>query len=151
MAFWLVKSESNKYGIDDLKRDGFTFWGGVRNYQARNYLRSMKKGDLVLYYHSVVDPVGVVGLAKVKKDAFPDPTQFDKKSEYFEPAATKENPRWFCPELEFVEKFSNIIPLKELRGMKNLEGMVLLQKMSRLSVQPVSDKHFKIIHDKKEG
>ncbi len=145
MAFWLVKSESNKYGIDDLKRDGYTFWGGVRNYQARNFLRSMRKGELVLYYHSVVEPVGIVGIARVKKEAYPDPTQFDKKSEYFEPAASKEEPRWFCPDLEFVEKFSEIIPLREIRGMKNLEGMVLLQKMSRLSVQPVSDKHFNIL------
>ena len=145
MAYWLVKSEINVYSIDDLKRDGHTFWGGVRNYQARNYLRDMRKGELVLYYHSVVDPIGIVGLAKVKKEAFPDPTQFDKNSEYFDEKATKEAPRWFCPELEFVKKYKNLIAPSELRKISGLKGMALLQKRSRLSVQPVTDKEFEII------
>ena len=145
MAFWLVKSESNNYSIDDLKRDNFTHWHGVRNYQARNYLKSMKKGDLVFYYHSVIDPIGIAGIAKVKDEATADLTQFDKKSEYFDPKATKEAPRWFCPHLEFVERYAKILDLKTIRALKGLSAMVLLQKGSRLSVQPVSESEFEIV------
>lgn len=145
MAYWLVKSESSVYSIDDLKRDGATLWEGVRNYQARNYLKSMKVGEKVLYYHSVDDPIGVVGLAKVKAEASPDPSQFDKKSEYFDEKATKDNPRWFCPLLQYVKKFSSILSREQLIKESKLKGMVLLQKMSRLSVQPVSREEFETI------
>jgi len=145
MAYWLVKSESNSYSINDLEKDKVTHWNGVRNYQARNYLRSMKNGDLVIYYHSVVDPIGIVGLARVVKEAYPDPSQFDAKSEYFDPKATKENPRWFNPDLEFVEIFESILSLNDVRSLKNTDKMVLLQRGSRLSVQPVTTTEFQSI------
>ena len=145
MSHWLVKSEESVYSIDMLRRDRFTIWDGVRNYQARNYLRSMKVGDKVLFYHSNSEPNAVVGLAEIKKVAFADPSQFDAKSEYFEPKASKEEPRWFCPELKFVRKFKHSVPLAHLKELPELKSMVLLQRGSRLSVQPVSDKEFKSI------
>jgi predicted RNA-binding protein with PUA-like domain len=145
MAKWLVKSESTCYSIDDLKRDKRTLWTGVRNYQARNYLQAMKKGELVLYYHSVDNPIGIVGIGQISKEAQPDPTQFEKGGEYFDPKASREKPRWFCPEIEFVEKFRKLISREELFARRELADMVLLQRMSRLSVQPVSDQEFRSI------
>lgn len=145
MSFWLVKTEPDVYSIDDLKRDKVTHWHGVRNYQARNFLRAMKKGEEVLVYHSNAEPPGIVGIATVAREAYPDPSQFEKKSEYFDPKASKENPRWFCPELKFKRKFKQIIPLDELRKIPALKGMVLLQRGSRLSVQPVSEKEWAVI------
>jgi predicted RNA-binding protein with PUA-like domain len=143
--YWLVKSELDTYSIDDLKRDKKTFWSGVRNYQARNFLRSMKLGDQVLYYHSVTPPIGIVGLAKVVTTAYPDPTQFDPQSEYYEPKATKDAPRWFCPDLAYVKKFNEILSLDFLREQRALTSMVLLKKGSRLSVQPVTEREFNCI------
>lgn len=145
MAYWLVKSEPSVYSIDDFKRDGATIWHGVRNYQARNNLRAMKQGEEVIFYHSIDDPHGVAGIAQVKKEASPDPTQFDKKSEYFDEKSTKENPRWWAPDLKFVRKFSRVISLKELKEIPALKNMVLLTKGSRLSVQPVTDSEYKAI------
>lgn len=145
MAYWLVKSEKSVFSIDDLKRDGVTLWTGVRNYQARNFLKSMTKGDEILFYHSVEEPVGIAGLAKLNKEAVPDPTQFDSKSDYFDPKATKDAPRWFCPEVKFVKKFKDILPLASLREEPKLKSMVLLKKGSRLSVQPVTMAEFKTI------
>ena len=145
MAYWLVKTEPNTYSIADFRREKVTPWDGVRNYQARNYLRAMQPGELVFFYHSVVDPVGIVGLAKVKRNAYPDPTQFDKESAYFDGKASKENPRWFSPDLEFIKAYSAPLALEELRKEQALQSMVLLQKGSRLSVQPVSEKEFKFI------
>lgn len=144
--YWLMKSEPITYGIDHLKKDKRTYWDGVRNYQARNFMRDeMKKGDMVLFYHSVTDPIGVAGIAKVVKESHPDPTQFDKKSKYYEPRATKEKPVWYLVDIAFVKKFPCIIPLKELRETRGLEKMVLLQKGSRLSVQPVTKKEYDIV------
>lgn len=145
MSNWLIKSEPSVYSIADLKRDGSSAWEGVRNYQARNYLKAMKKGDQLLFYHSVDKPIGIAGLAKVHKEAFPDPLQFDPKSEYFDQAATPENPRWYCPEIVFLQQFKQVLTLDSLKADRNLEGLVLLKKGSRLSVQPVSDKHFQYI------
>lgn len=145
MAYWLVKTEPTTYSIDDLKRDKKTHWHGVRNYQARNFLQKMEVGDTVLFYHSVVEPVGVVGIATVVKRAYPDPSQFEKKSEYFDPAARPDKPRWFCPDLGFKRKFAGTVSLKSLRELPGLSKMVLLQKGSRLSVQPVTEKEFEII------
>ncbi len=147
MAYWLVKSESGNYSIGDLERDRVTFWGGVRNYQARNFLRQMKKGEQVLFYHSVTEPVGVVGICRVKKEAYPDPTQFDSKSQYFDAAASPEEPRWFCPDVEFVERFAQVLPLTDIRTLRGLADMELLRRGSRLSVQVASLKHFEIIVD----
>ncbi len=144
MTYWLVKSESDVYSIDDLAKDKTTCWDCVRNYQARNNLQSMKIGDEVLYYHSNSDPSGIVGIAKVSKLAYPDPTQFDKKSDYYDEKATKENPRWFSPELKFFKKMPRTISLEEIKKTPALKEMVLV-KNSRLSVQPVTEKEFEII------
>lgn len=145
MAHWLVKSEEDVYSISNLQKDKRTLWEGVRNYQARNYLKAMEVGDEVLFYHSNAEQIGIVGVAEVSKKAVPDPSQFDKKSEYFDPKAAKESPRWFCPELRFVQKFARVIQLAELRGDEALIKMELLKKGSRLSVQPVSAQEFRKI------
>jgi predicted RNA-binding protein with PUA-like domain len=145
MEFWLVKTEPDVYSIDDLKKDGSTEWHGVRNYQARNYLKTMKKGDVVFIYHSNADEVGIAGQAAVHMEARPDRTQFDKKSEYFDSKASNEKPIWFCPKLKFIRKFSKIIPLSLLRQQKALQQMKLLQKGSRLSVLPISAEEHRII------
>ena len=145
MAFWLVKSEEDVYSIDQFRADKSTLWDGVRNYQARNFLKAMKSGDEVLFYHSNAEPLAIVGLGKITKEAAPDPLQFDKKSEYFDPGSTKENPRWFAPELKFVEKFPSIVTLEQMREMTDLADMVLLKRGSRLSVQPVTERQFKAV------
>ncbi|WP_295904546.1 EVE domain-containing protein [uncultured Bdellovibrio sp.] len=146
MKYWLMKSEPDVYSIDQLHKDKTTPWEGVRNYQARNYMqKDMQVGDLVLFYHSNAEPPGVAGIAKVSKLAFPDKTQFEKKSEYFDAKATKEKPIWFCVEVEYVAKFKNLVSLSDLRDNEKLSDMVVLQKGSRLSVQPVEKKHFDIV------
>ena len=145
MAYWLVKTEADTYSVDDLKKDKITVWEGVRNYQARNFLCSMKKGDLVLIYHSVSEPVGIAGLAEVVKEAYPDPSQFERKSRYYEEKSSRDNPRWFSPDLQFVKKFKQIIALSEIRKQGQLKDMLLLKKGSRLSVQPVEPKDFRYI------
>ena len=146
MKYWLMKSEPEVFSIDDLKKHKETFWDGVRNYQARNYMmKDMAPGDLVLFYHSNAEPPGVAGVAKVSKKASADPTQFDKKSEYFDEKSTKENPRWQAVHVSFVEKFKHFVSLEEIRSEKTLKDMVLLQKGSRLSVQPVTKTQFEIL------
>lgn len=145
MAYWLVKTEPHVYSIDDLKRDGVTAWTGVRNYQARNFLRQMQVGDRVVIYHSNAKPPGVAGIATVKNLAKPDPTQFDTASEYYDASASTEAPRWFCPDVGFCSKFRNLISLDELRAQRSLEGLLLLQRGSRLSVIPLSEEHFRVI------
>jgi predicted RNA-binding protein with PUA-like domain len=145
MAYWLVKTEPDVFSIDDLARDKVTPWTGVRNYQARNYLREMRVGDEVLIYHSNAEPPGVAGLAVVCASAKADETQFDSSNEYFDPKATRATPRWFCPDLQFVRKWPQLTPLAELKASKALTGLLLLQKGSRLSVIPVSEKHFREI------
>lgn len=143
--FWLVKSEPTVYSIDDLKRDKKTLWDGVRNYQARNYLRDMKKGDSVLFYNSVVEPIGIAGILKVTKEAVADPTQFDKKSEYYDPDSKITDPRWSSPELAFEEKFRELLTREELLKERGLSSMILLKKGSRLSVTPVTKSEFDLI------
>jgi predicted RNA-binding protein with PUA-like domain len=145
MSYWLVKSEPQTFSIVDLKKLGKTNWDGVRNYQARNNLRAMKKGEQVLFYHSVTDPIGIVGVAKVLKEAFPDPLQFEENSDYYDPASKLEDPRWSCVELGFGQQFKEVISLAELKTHKLLANMPLLQKGSRLSVQPVTEKEFQYI------
>lgn len=139
---WLMKSEPETYSIDDFKNEKTTWWEGVRNYQARNFMRDMKKGDLVLFYHSNANPPAIVGLATVSKEAQPDKSAFDKKSSYYDPKSTPENPRWFCVEIAFQKKFKKILPLEELKKEKSLKSMVLLKPGSRLSVQPVTPEEF---------
>ena len=142
MAYWLLKSEPGTYSIDDLKKDKVTHWDGVRNYQARNLMKEMEKGDEALFYHSSADVIGVAGLATIAKEAYPDPSQFDKKSKYFDEKATKENPRWFCPDVKFKKKFKEIVTLAELKEEKKLSEMILLKKGTRLSVQPIKKSQF---------
>lgn len=146
MKYWLMKSEPDVYSIEMLSKDKTTPWEGVRNYQARNFMmKDMAVGDLVLFYHSNAEPSGVAGIAKVSKIAFPDKTQFDKKSEYFDTKATQEKPIWFCVEVAYVEKFKHFVSLADLRENDKLADMLVLQKGSRLSVQPVDKKHFDIV------
>ena len=136
--YWLVKTEADVYSIDDFRRDRKTMWDGVRNYQARNYLRAMKRGDLVFVYHSNSEPTGIVGIATVSREAVPDALQFDRKSDYFDPKASKLEPRWYSPELKLSQAFKRCLPITELRKVSALSEMVLFQRGSRLSVQPVT-------------
>ncbi len=144
--YWLIKSEPEVFSIDHLAKDTTTWWEGVRNYQARNFMmKDMAVGDEVLFYHSNAEPPGIAGLAKVSSGALPDPTQFDKKSEYFDPKATLKNPRWLCVEVQFVKKFKNLVSLSEVKKMQALDKMLLIQKGSRLSIQPVTATEFELI------
>ena len=143
--YWLVKSEPDVYSIDDFERDGKTHWDGVRNFKARNFMRSMAVGDGVFFYHSNADPKAIVGIARVSKEAYPDFTQFDPKSDYYEPKATKDKPYWYMVEIEFVRKLAEPQSLSKLRGVKDLGGMALLKKGQRLSVQPVTEEEWKTI------
>lgn len=140
-----MKTEPDVYSIDDLKKNKVTLWEGVRNYQARNFMKEMQVGDLVLFYHSNATPSGIAGIASISKTAVPDPTQFDKNSEYYAPKATKEKPIWFCTEVKFISKFKTFIPLETLKKDKKLTTMLVTQKGSRLSIQPVSQENFKYI------
>jgi predicted RNA-binding protein with PUA-like domain len=141
---WLIKSEPEVYGLDDLERDGVTGWEGVRNFQARNLMRDeMREGDLVLFYHSNAEPSGVAGVARVASPPLADPSQFDRRSEFFDPTSPRASPRWQMVKVGFVERFPALVPLERLKATPALEGMPLLQKGQRLSVQPVSPAHFK--------
>ncbi|HSF19656.1 MAG TPA: EVE domain-containing protein [Vicinamibacteria bacterium] len=144
-SYWLMKSEPDVFGIDDLERDRTTHWDGVRNFRARNYMRSMKVGDGVLFYHSNADPKAIVGLARVVKEAYPDFTQFDRNSRYYDRRATEEKPYWFMVEIEFVKKLDEPLSLETLRGIDEIQGMALLKKGQRLSVQPVTPHEWKTI------
>ncbi len=144
MKFWLVKSESSVYSIQDLKDEGRAHWDGVRNYQARNFMRDeMAIGDMVLYYHSRDEPIGVAGIARVCKASYADHTSWDPDSKYFDPKSTPENPRWFMVDLEFVEEFDRVLPLSELKQDDKLDGMLVIKRGQRLSIQPVDKKHYK--------
>ena len=143
--YWLMKSEPSVYSIDDLKRDGATHWDGVRNYQARNIMRDkMKKGDRVLFYHSNANPPGVAGTARVVRTGYPDHTARDAQSNYYDPKATDEDPRWYMVDIEFEEKFPRLVPLAEIKDHPDLQEMVLVRR-SRLSVQPVKPDEFETI------
>jgi len=142
---WLMKSEENVYSIRDLERDGSTCWEGIRNHEARNIMRDrMKVGDLVLFYHSNANPSGVAGIAKVVREAYPDSFAFDPGSRYHDPNSDPERPRWYMVDLEFVEAFSGMVSLGEIKREAGLTEMVLI-KRSRLSVQPVTKEEFKIV------
>lgn len=147
MNHWLMKSEPDTFGIDDLKQRGSEPWSGVRNYQARNFMRDrMEVGDLAFLYHSSCPEPGVYGVMKVATPAYPDPTQFDRKSPYYDAASTREEPRWFLVDVKFVRKLERPVLLAELRAREpGLRGLVLLRKGSRLSIQPVSADHWERI------
>ncbi len=143
--YWLMKSEPDAYSIDDLERDGQTYWDGVRNYQARNFMRDdMCVGDGVLYYHSNCKPPGVVGLARIVREGYPDHTAFDPGDKHYDPKSDPSNPRWFMVDIEFVAGFDEIVPLEALKAEPGLEERVVT-KRSRLSVQPVTAGEFEVV------
>lgn len=145
-SYWLMKCEPSAYTIDDLKRDGKSSWEGVRNYQARNFMRDgMHKGDLVLFYASNADPSGVTGIAEILREAYPDPFAMKKGHDYYDPKSTPDDPIWVSVDIGFVERFPRTIALEELRQVPGLETMVLLKKGSRLSIQPVTREEFEIV------
>ena len=144
--YWLMKCEPEAYTIEDLERDGTTTWEGVRNFQARNSMRDdMKPGDGVIFYASNAEPSGASGLAEISRAAYPDPYAFEEGHKYFDPKSDPENPTWYMVDIRFVEKFPEVVPLWVLKVTKGLEKMVVTQKGSRLSVQPVTKKEFEIV------
>ncbi len=144
--YWLMKCEPSAYDISDLERDGKTGWEGVRNFQARNFLRDeMRKGDGVLFYASNAEPSGVSGVAEVSREGYPDPFAFAKKHKYFDPDSDPSKPSWYAVEIRFVEKFPEVVSLQTLRETKGLEKMMVIQKGSRLSIQPVTAGEFRIV------
>ena len=147
MAYWLMKSEPDEFSIDDLAAapKQTTPWFGVRNYQARNFMRDhMKVGDGVLFYHSSCEVPGIAGIARVASAAYPDASQFDRKSEYFDPKSKRDDPRWSHVDVQLVEK-TRLMPLEEMRAHRALAGMATLRRGNRLSITPVTAKEWKFI------
>jgi predicted RNA-binding protein with PUA-like domain len=140
--YWLMKTEPDVYSIDDLAKAGISPWEGVRSYQARNHMRDMRVDDLALFYHSSTEPPGVVGISRICREAYPDDTQFNAKSEYFDAKSKKEAPRWDRVDVEMVEKFPGIVTLETLKNDPACEGMLVIKRGMRLSVQPVEKVHF---------
>lgn len=146
VAYWLVKSEPESFSIDDLERVVVEHWDGVRNYAARNHLTAMKPGDLAFFYHSSANPPGVAGICEVVREAYPDYSQFNPQSKYFDPRSSPNKPRWFMPDMRFVRKFPRLVPLAEIRETPGLADMQLVH-FGRLSVQSVTEKEWEIICD----
>jgi len=143
--YWLLKTEPGSYSIDNLSRDGQTCWNGVRNFQARNFMRDdMALGDGVLFYHSNANPPGVAGLARVVRAGYPDPTARDPDSKGFDPRADDDDPRWYMVDVAYEESFPEMVPLAALRDTPGLEKMLVINK-SRLSVQPVTEDEYRIV------
>jgi len=148
--YWLMKSEPDAYSIDDLERDGVEPWDGIRNYQARNFLRdTMQIGDRALFYHSNATPPGVVGEMEVVSEPEPDELAFDPKSKYYDPKSDPEDPRWVQRQMKFIKKYKRMIPLTELKEDPELEGLLVTKRGQRLSIQPVEKEHF--LHIRKLG
>ncbi len=146
MNYWLIKSEPGAYSIDDLARDQKTDWTGIRNYQARNYMRdSMHEGDLCLFYHSSTEDKGVVGIAQVCSQPYPDRTAFDPTDSHYDPKSSSSNPTWFLVDIAFREKFNHPVTLEAIKHNPSLEGMLVAKRGMRLSIQPVSEAHFNLI------
>jgi predicted RNA-binding protein with PUA-like domain len=139
MAYWLMKSEPEVYGIDDLEREGTTLWDGIRNYQARNFMRSMVSGDLAFFYHSNTKPPGIVGLMEVIETGLIDPTQFDPTSKYFDAASKPDAPRWDCARLRYRRTFPTLLSLEALRERFEPEELGVVKRGNRLSILPVPD------------
>ncbi|MDE2037914.1 MAG: EVE domain-containing protein [Patescibacteria group bacterium] len=137
-SYWLIKSEGDCYSIDDLRRDRRTAWTGIRNYQARNYMRDMKPGDLLLFYHSMADPTGIYGIAKVASAPYADPTALDPKDEHYDPKRP-----WVCVDVAFVKKLAAPVSLAEIKADPALRHMLVARRGQRLSVMPVEEAHFK--------
>ncbi|MCA9366183.1 EVE domain-containing protein [Candidatus Kaiserbacteria bacterium] len=145
-GYWIMKSEPSCYSIDDLKRDKKTMWDGVRNYQVRNMMRDqMQAGDLALFYHSSTKEVGVVGVMEIVGKAYPDPTQFDPKSDHPDPTSDPKSPRWLCVDVAFKQKFPQVVSLELLKESKPLQQLQILKRGNRLSVTPVTKNEFECI------
>jgi len=143
--YWLMKSEPSTFSIDDLakSKNKTTYWDGVRNYQARNFMRDeMKKGDLVLFYHSNAKPTAVVGVCEVVKEGYPDFTAFDPEEKYYDPKSNKDKPTWYMVDIKLKEKFKKPVTLEEIKSNPKLKDMKLVQRGNRLSVMPVAKKEF---------
>jgi hypothetical protein len=147
VRYWLMKSEPDVYSIDDLEAAGKpSLWEGCRNYTVRNFMRDqMNPGDLAFFYHSNSDPSGIVGIMEVASAAYPDPTQFDPTSEYYDAKSPAENPRWLAVDVLFREKFSRVLALAELREVPGLEEMLVIRRGQRLSVMPVTEREWEIV------
>jgi predicted RNA-binding protein with PUA-like domain len=148
MNYWLFKSEPDAFSIDDLKamKGKKDHWDGIRNYQARNLMRDeMVKGDLGFFYHSSCKVPGIVGIVEVVKEAYPDHTAWDPEGKYYDPKSSPDNPRWVMVDVKFRQEFSEVISLEKLRTIAKLDGMVLLKKGSRLSIQPVGKSEWNTI------
>lgn len=146
MQYWLMKSEPDVYGIDDLEHFKVDHWDGIRNYQARNFMRdAMKKGDRALFYHSNCDEPGIAGIMEIAREAYPDHTQFDPDDKHFDPKSGPDNPRWVMVDVKFVRKLKRVITLRELKSYKTLADMRLVQKGSRLSIMPVTKRQWDFI------
>ena len=146
MAYWVLKSEPGSYSIDRLKREKITPWDGVRNYQARNFMRDdMKVGDQAFFYHSNCSEIGVIGVAEVVRESYPDFTAFDPEDHHYDPKSDPDKPRWFMVDVKFRQKFKRVITLQELKQNPTLEGMVLLRKGNRLSITPVTQHQWDVI------
>lgn len=142
MAYWLMKSEPDVYSIDDLQRDGREKWDCIRNYQARNMMRDdMRVADEIFFYHSSCKEPGIAGIARVASKPYPDPTQFDRKSRYFDPKSTVTEPRWILVDIEFVRKLRRPITLTEIKTHASLADMILVRRGNRLSIMPIEKKH----------
>ena len=146
--YWLMKSEPDAYSIDSLKNDEVTLWDGIRNYQARNFMRKMLKGDKVFFYHSNCNPPGIVGLMEVVDINIVDPTQFEKQSKYYDPKSNTENPRWDCVKVKYIFKSDKILSLTELKTLFNEDELLVVKKGNRLSIVPVNFKIAKLILQK---
>ena len=146
MAYWLMKSEPSTYSIDDLEREGVTHWEGVRNYQARNFMRDdMNVGDAVLFYHSSTNPTAVVGVGKVVREAYPDHFAWNSESKYFDKRSIPEKPLWFMVDVGFVARFSKVVTLSQIKEDPALAGIMVAKRGSRLSIQPLEEAHFRHI------
>lgn len=145
MKYYLMKSEPSCFSIDDLKKKKISSWDGIRNYQARNFMMEMKRGDKVLFYHSSAKVVGVVGVMSIVKEAYPDDTAQDPKNEHYDPKSTKEKPIWYMVDVKFEKKFPRTILLDELKKEKALKDMLILRKGNRLSITPLTQKEFEKI------
>ncbi|KJY67267.1 EVE domain-containing protein [Vibrio sp. SCSIO 43132] len=148
MSYWLFKTEPDEFSIDTLRVKNVSCWEGVRNYQARNMMRDeVKLGDLVFIYHSSCKHIGVAGIAKVVKEAYPDHFQFDPESDYFDPKSDPDNPRWVMVDIEFVRKLDRLIPLAKLKSLTDLSELPLVKRGNRLSIMPVSEQEWQTILD----
>lgn len=143
--YWLLKCEPSAYSIDDLERDGRTGWEGVRNYQARNFMKEMRAGDEAIFYASNAEPAGATGVAKISREAYPDPFQFDSEHDYYDPQSDPAEPRWVTVDVEFAERFNGVVTLSDLREDPALENLIILRKGNRLSVTPLTADEFRRI------